>query len=326
MSRPLRIQYPDAWYHIINRGLNHRRIFDNDTHRLLFLELLADIHTRYGIEVHAYCLMDNHYHLLLHTPHPNLSRAMRHLDGVYTQKYNLDTERDGALFRGRFKSILVEAENYLLQLSRYIHLNPVSAKICDHPNKYKWSSFPAYINQVEKPIWLYRDECLSRCSENLSAKKYQEYVEETSDIKFEEKLEKACWRSILGNQEWIEKIKKYCKADDEIPASKDISSFKKSTDISTLILAVMQYYNVDMEILKVSCKSHTKNKPRDMFIYVAMELFGFESKIVAEILQNTNSNAIRQLKVKVKKRLVNDEHLATELEDLKKYLYSQITN
>ena len=99
------------------------------THRIVFLNLLSEIHRRYRVEIHCYCLMDNHYHLLIRTPLANLSRAMRHLDGIYTQRFNRQTRTDGPLFRGRYKSILVECDNYLLQLSRYIHLNPVQAKI-----------------------------------------------------------------------------------------------------------------------------------------------------------------------------------------------------
>lgn len=318
MSRPLRIQYPDAFYHVMNRGQNRRCIFVTDAHRELFLELLADIHKRYNVEVHAYCLMDNHYHLLLHTPQPNLSRVMQHLDGVYTQKFNLNTKRDGALFRGRFKSILIEAENYLLQLSRYIHLNPVTAKICDHPDAYKWSSFPAYLNQVEKPIWLYRDECLSRCSEDFSVRKYQEYVEEGSDIRFEEKWEKASWSSILGNKEWIEKIKKHCKADEEVPASKDLIGINHSTDICELMQTVMSYYGLVSETFKKPGNAGAENTARNLFIYLAMEICGFECKNIAEILDITNTNAVRQIKIRIRKALVRDEALAAELAALKK--------
>ena len=128
MSRPLRIQYEGAWYHVMNRGSNRQLIFTRDEHRLIFLQLLEEIVVKYKLEIHAFCLMGNHYHLLVNTPFANLSRVMRHLNGVYTQKFNLLEQRDGPLFRGRYKAILVENEDYLLQVSRYIHLNPVSVR------------------------------------------------------------------------------------------------------------------------------------------------------------------------------------------------------
>lgn len=113
MSRPLRIVYEGAWYHVMNRGAGRRTIFHSDTYRQLFLALLGEITQTFGVEVHAYCLMDNHYHLLLHTPRANLSAAMRHLQRLYTQRHNRMEQTDGPLFRGRFKAILVDADHYL---------------------------------------------------------------------------------------------------------------------------------------------------------------------------------------------------------------------
>ena len=127
MARPLRIEYPGAWYHAMNRGASGRAIFQSDRDRHAFLALFGDIAATFGVEVHAYCLMGNHYHLLLRTPRGNLSRALRHLNGVYTQRYNRTHGTDGPLFRGRFKAVLVDADTYLAALSRYIHLNPVTA-------------------------------------------------------------------------------------------------------------------------------------------------------------------------------------------------------
>jgi REP element-mobilizing transposase RayT len=132
MTRPLRVIYPGAWYHVMNRGTARQTIFHDDSHFKLFIELMSEAVQRFGIEIHAYCLMGNHYYLLIRTPQPNLSQAVRHIDGIYTQRYNKLMQTDGPLLRGRFKSILVEKDNYLLQLSRYIHLNPVKAMMCQH--------------------------------------------------------------------------------------------------------------------------------------------------------------------------------------------------
>jgi putative transposase len=131
MVRPLRIEYPGAWYHVMNRGASRQKIFHNFNDFQLFLDLLSETSVRYQIQIHTYCLMSNHYHLLIHTPYANLGKAMRHLDGLYTVRHNRSFGKDGPLFRGRYKAILIEADNYLLHLSRYIHLNPVEAKIVD---------------------------------------------------------------------------------------------------------------------------------------------------------------------------------------------------
>lgn len=123
MTRPLRIEYKGAWYHVINRGAGRRYVFHTSKFKAMFLELLAECNEQFQIEVHSYCLMGNHYHLLIRTPEANLSKAMHHLNGVFAKRYNIIKHSDGPIFRGRFKSIVVEAENYLLHLSRYTN-NP----------------------------------------------------------------------------------------------------------------------------------------------------------------------------------------------------------
>ncbi len=121
----------------MNRGAGRRTIFQADAYRQLFLTLLGEITDTFGVELYAYCLLDNHYHLLMHTPRANLSMAMRHLQGLYTQRYNRTKQTDGPLVRGRFKAILVDADHYLDHPSRYIHLNPVVAKITETGQAYR---------------------------------------------------------------------------------------------------------------------------------------------------------------------------------------------
>jgi len=127
MARPLRIEYEGALYHITTRGNARAAIFLADEDRNLFLKTLSEVPIRYGWICHAYCLMPNHYHLLVETPSPNLSRGMQLLNGIYTQEFNRQHKRSGHLFQGRFKAILVEKESHLLELARYIVLNPVRA-------------------------------------------------------------------------------------------------------------------------------------------------------------------------------------------------------
>ena len=129
MARPLRIQYPGAWYHVMNRGASHQGIFLDDEDRKDFLKLLGETSKMWRIQVHAFCLLDNHYHLLIHTPLGNLSRSMRYVNGIYTQRFNRRHGNDGPIFRGRFKAILIDADSYLLEVVRYIHLNPVKANL-----------------------------------------------------------------------------------------------------------------------------------------------------------------------------------------------------
>ena len=139
MARPLRICYPGAFYHITARGNERKAIFKSNQDRVKFLSYLETAYKRYGALIHGYCLMDNHYHLLLETPGENLSQVMHHINGAYTTYYNVKRKRSGHLFQGRYKAIVVEKDAYCQELSRYIHLNPVRAGIVKSVDEYPWS-------------------------------------------------------------------------------------------------------------------------------------------------------------------------------------------
>ena len=155
MSRPLRLEYPGAWYHVMNRGRRSEKIFFTDTDRETFLNVLREASGLWNMRVFAYCLMPNHYHLLVQTPHGNLSRCMRHVNGVYTQRFNRRNEKEGQLFRGRYKAVLVDDDIYLLEVLRYIHRNPLKAGIVKSLEDYPWSSHKGYLSNAKK--------CKKRC-------------------------------------------------------------------------------------------------------------------------------------------------------------------
>jgi putative transposase len=154
MPRSPRIQFPGAFYHVTSRGNQKQPVFYTPWDRARFLDGLKEIHDKAGFLVHAYCLMDNHYHLLIETKQANLSQGMQHLNTAYTIYFNRRHRRVGHLFQGRFKAILIEAETYALELSRYIHLNPVRAGLSPFPESHPWSSYRDYIGEREPPPWL----------------------------------------------------------------------------------------------------------------------------------------------------------------------------
>jgi REP element-mobilizing transposase RayT len=154
MARPLRLEFPGALYHLTSRGNAKADIFLDDADRRIFLRILGSTIDRYGWLLHAYCLMGNHYHLLAATPRANLSRGMRQLNGVYTQCFNRRHKRVGHVFQGRFTAILVERETYLLELARYIPLNPVRAGFVTSAEQWQWSSFRATAGLEAALPWL----------------------------------------------------------------------------------------------------------------------------------------------------------------------------
>lgn len=180
MARPLRIEYPGALYHVTSRGNECREIFFGEKDRAAFLTTLGGVTRRFNWICHAYCLMGNHYHLLVETPDGNLSKGMRHLNGVYTQQVNRAHQRVGHLLQGRFKGILVERDAYLLELARYIVLNPVRAGLVVSPQEWRWSSYRATAGLDEKPVWLSVDWLLSALADTPKAARqyYMRFVAE----------------------------------------------------------------------------------------------------------------------------------------------------
>ena len=208
MARPLRIEYPGAFYHVTSRGNEQKDVFKSQKDRERFLSYLESAVVRYGAVIHAWCLMSNHYHLLLETPSGNLSQIMRHINGAYTTYFNVKRKRAGHLFQGRYKAILVEADEYAVELSRYIHLNPVRAGMVAKPEEYPWSSYRSYIGQNKAPDWLKTDFILGYFGDKTSGtlKKYREFAEDLLGSEYDSPLNATVASTILGSPEFVSEV------------------------------------------------------------------------------------------------------------------------
>jgi putative transposase len=178
MSRPLRLELAGGFYHITSRGDRREDIYLEETDRNKWLELLGQVCQRYNWRCHAYCLMTNHYHIVVETIEGNLSQGMRQLNGVYTQYFNHSHQRVGHVFQGRYKGILVDKDSYLIELTRYVVLNPVRAHMVSHENDWPWSSYHSMIGAQSAPDWLETDCLLSQFSvhRNRAIVLYKDYV------------------------------------------------------------------------------------------------------------------------------------------------------
>lgn len=315
MPRPLRIQYPNAWYHVMNRGAGRKKIFHSKTHRLIFLDILAECHRMFNINIHAYCLMDNHYHLLISTPDANLARAMRHLNGVYTQCYNRILKTDGPLFRGRYKAQLIAEDCYLLIVSRYIHLNPIKARLVDKLTDYKWSSYPAYLGIINPPSWLCINTILQQIPtiSSLSyVKNYQDYVEDKNLKEINNFIRTKLTMPVLGTREIKEKILAKINTSLTIDCSPDINRIKREVPKLELIIKhICEYYHISHDAL-LQTKTGALNWPRLVFMYMSRKYYGHSLMDISQSLRcvyRTVSSGIHKCQC----RLLNQPKLANEL-------------
>ena len=318
MSRPLRIEYPGAWYHVMNRGRRSEKIFVKNQDYRVFIDLLIEASELWNVNVSAYSLMPNHYHLLINTPEGNLSRFMRHINGVYTQRFNKNNKCEGQLFKGRYKSILVEGDTYLLQLVKYIHRNALRAKIVKNVDEFKWSSHIGYLSNTRDWNWLYKGFILSIFSEDPSeaVQDYLKYILKKDDRDLIKILESKKWPAMWGDDEFVFSVKeKYYKnkLDKEIP-----ESYILSPEIRRIKDVVGKYYGVGDEVLCQSIRG-TFNEPRNVAIYLARQ---FRNDSLEEIgnefslnRYSSVSTALRRMK-KILKKDQKMNNRVKEMEEL----------
>lgn len=204
MSRPLRIEFEGALYHVTSRGNEKKAIYQELTDFELFLQILSAVCTQYNWIIHAYCLMTNHYHLLVETADGNLSKGMRQLNGVFTQTMNRKHNRVGHLFQGRFKAIIVDKDAYLLELSRYIVLNPIRAKMVNSIKEWPWSSWHCTTGSRPAPAWLATDTLLQLFDSNKqqAITEYIQFVGQGKGVTVWDNLQQQIF---LGNDDFVAK-------------------------------------------------------------------------------------------------------------------------
>ena len=253
MARSLRITYPGAYYHVTSRGNEQKEVFKSHKDRVKFLDYLDSATERYGAIIHAYCLMSNHYHLLLETPNGNLSQIMRHINGAYTTYFNIESKRAGHLFQGRFKAILIEADAYAAELSRYIHLNPVRAGVVEEPGEYPWSSFNSYVGQNKAPNWLKIDFILGYFGKNgaEAGKSYRTFVEELIGKEYSSPLQGTIGAVLLGTPRFVENVKEMYVGEREL--SRDLPALRQLSirpSLEEIVKVVNAIFGTDKKIAR----------------------------------------------------------------------------
>jgi len=319
MSRPLRIEYPDAWYHVMNRGRRAETIFSDKEDFQMFIEVLKEASALWNLRISAYCLMPNHYHLLVQTPDANIARCMRHINGIYTQRYNRRHGCDGPLLRGRYKSILVSADSYLLQLVRYIHRNPVKAKIVPSLNEYQWSSHRGYLSISKKWDWIYK-EFIFRLITNQKRKRikrYREFLAITDDNDISNIIEGKKWPAILGDKkftDWVKGQYYAIKDNEEITQTKDLSP-----EPEKIIDTICGFYAVTPDDL-YKVKRGEFNEPRNVSIYLTRKLRRETLKDIGARFRMEKYSSVSSVIERLKKQLQKDKKLRERVDKLQKMI------
>lgn len=321
MARPLRIEFEGAFYHITARGNDRREIYKSRSDYEKFKEYVKGAQEKYSFILHAYVLMTNHYHLIIETPQANLRKIMHYVNGSYTTYFNTKRKRSGHLFQGRYKSHLVERDSYLLELSRYLHLNPVRAKIVERPEDYPYSSYRIYISPDKKGI-VDRDLILEMISGNNkdAPGRYKAFVEDAIGKDVGNPLEHVYGGVILGGEKYIEETLERL-AGKEIDHKEDIScrgalgSRLSRIDVECIIDQVCRYFHTSKDDIL-----NKKGEKRDLAIYLTKRYTNLLNRQIGEIFGNLSYSAVTKVYQRFMQKMEKDTLLTKKVRTLKTYL------
>jgi len=303
-------------YHITSRGNEKKAIFVEDEDRINFLERLEDYHDRFGILIHSYVLMDNHYHLILETPRGNLLKVMHGLNGGHTGYFNRKYGRVGHLFQGRYRGILVERESYLIPLSRYVHLNPVRAGVVDRPEEYQWSSYRGIIGRGKKEEWMEYGGILSAFGKNQTQAKreYRKYVEEELSQEVQNPLAGLQGRLVLGGEEFIERLKGMLGGK---RISREVPERRRFVEVplpGEVIRAVVKAFGV--KEWEIQSKRSRSNTARKVAIYLVQRYSGVGNVEVGRLFGGIHYSAVSKASGKLKEEMSSDKKLANLVDEI----------
>lgn len=318
MPRPLRIEYENACYHVMNRGRARQKIFHGENYFEAFLAGLSEAHQRFGIQIQSYCLMDNHYHLLVKTPEANLGRAMRHINGVYTQRHNRLKKTDGSLFRGRYKAICVEEDSYQLQLSRYIHQNPLQAKMVKNIEDYPWSSYPYYVNKQKPPEWLYQQEIYQQLHVKTKwREKYRAFVELGVDEEITRFYSKGNTVPYLGSETFRDWAYAQRTTEETSLSKQTIQLFRPT--IEDIVAQVAKTFKVSETSILKSLRGRVQNNiPRWVALYLSQNIGGKKLNEIARTFGLKRTGSIPTAVAKLKALMKEDLKLQRKVNQLKR--------
>jgi REP element-mobilizing transposase RayT len=311
MGRPLRIEYPNSFYHVTSRGNERKAIFRTEKDYGRFMGYFESATERYGAEIHCFCLMPNHYHLLVETPEANLHAIVHHLNTSYTNYFNKRMGRVGHLFQGRYKAILVEKDSYALELSRYIHLNPVRARLAADPSDYPRSSFRSYVEEGSRWVWLQTEFILGEVGwrGKRSRRKYWEYVNDAMKGPIKDPMRELVAGTVLGSEGFVEWVRE-----------KWIGKKEPDRDVPALkVLRVRPGVpGIREEVERILGKGTPES--RSVAIYLAHRMSGLSLRQIGEQFGGIGPSGVSENTRRVEGRLQKEKQLFQKVEEIKKTL------
>ena len=281
MTRPLRLAYENATYHITARGNRRENIFYSDKDKSVFLEKMNETFNKYSFTCFAYCLMDNHYHMFIKTTHANISQGMHYLNSSYTNWFKAEHKVVGVIFQGRYKSILVDEDNYGLRLSAYIHLNPVRAGIVNGVEEYKWSSYQSYIGKRSPVEKLDTEFILGQLDEDMSKarRKYKRFVLENMDMV--NPMGDSYRGLALGSEEFVKRIGKRIKS---LGRKREVTETKMAgvCGLEEIIGSLISRFGVEREEV---FRKKRGNIYRQMALYLIKKYTMLSLKEIGEVFE-----------------------------------------
>lgn len=308
MARPLRVEYPGAFYHVMNRGLGRMKTFQGEEDHGRFTDLLKDVARRWGVKVYAYCLMSHHYHALIQTPRGNLARVMRHVDGLYTQRFNRANGRDGPLFRGRYKALVVDADRYLWAVIRYIHLNPVEVGLVREPGAYEWSSHRLY-RRRRRPEWLAWEEILDHFG---GLDSFERFVAEGNEAGLQAFYARKRWSPFLGDEGFIKRVSRFRTRSPEHPRRERSPQFPS---LEAVAQCVCERYGATPARLRESHRGHW-NEARNVGVYLSSRVAGFTHREIRGYYGIRTDAAVTRMGQRVEMRRETDRDFRRRLDAL----------
>lgn len=325
MTRPLRIEYEGALYHITARGNEKKNIFCSKSDCEKFKFYLREAIEKYRCRLHCYVIMSNHYHLLIETLKANLSKIMHYINSSYSNYFNNKENRIGHLFQGRYRAILIDSENYLLEASRYLHLNPVRANIVKRPEDYPHSSYNSYISENIKNL-VFCDlilEMIGGHSHSWESKQsYRKFVECSIGKKLKNPFEKVTAGIILGNKKFMSKaLQKIKKENLDKKGIANRRQLKSLIDVEDILDAICEYYYTGKnEILR-----KRNRKCKNMFIYLLKKYTDLTNERIGNLFGNLSYSAVSKGNLRFIKRLKEDAILRKDVEEIQdKILMSNV--